>query len=75
MSIHDIEKNIKQADQNTYIDQNFENTQFQMIGQATRSVEPWASFWHDKAIVNQKLLRAVTEGRKDEVQRLLNPLA
>ena len=72
MSIHDLERNIKQEDGNTYIDSNFaNNAQFQVI---TQTVEPWASFWHSKQLNNQRLLTAVSKGDLLEVKRLLNPL-
>ena len=36
--------------------------------------QPWANFWQSKQSVNAKLLKAVKDGMKDQVSRLLNPL-
>ena len=76
LSIHDIESNIVAQDHDgTYIDKNFDrDAQFQMITtESQRSAQPWASFWHSKHIVNKKLLKAISDGSKEQVSQMLNP--
>ena len=44
-----------------------------MISSQKDTSQPWAGFWHNKHISNERLLKAIERGRKDEVQRMLNP--
>ena len=80
ISIHDHEANIIRCDSMKFIDRNFhQSVEFTTISSKPSIEEPeektpWSNFWARKQRSNQLLLKAVSKGQKDVIQKLLNPL-
>ena len=79
ISIHEHESNVVVCDSVKYVDNNF-NQALEFTTLSSSRVNPntrgeaWSNFWERKYHANNKLLRAVEEGKQDLVMKLLNPL-
>ena len=79
ISIHEHESNVVVHDSVKYVDNNF-NQELEFTTLSSSRVNPnnrgeaWSNFWERKYHANNRLLRAVEEGKQDLVLKLLNPL-